>query len=150
MARRTTTISAAAPIETIWAGLWDESAWPGLTESIEEVEILDVGDRHGNGRLRRIHQHRRWWDPTIMMERTERVAHQRAIDAVVHHHRADLRHSWRLQIEPRTRTTTELVLDEDVDVDEPRYPGEARMLSDRLLGLRPVLLQALAEPRADT
>jgi hypothetical protein len=143
MARRTTEISAPAPIATVWQTLWDETRWPDLTDAIEAVEILDVGDRHGNGRVRRIHQHRRWWDPTIMMERTERVAHHLSIDVVVHHHRADLRHSWRLLLQPTTATTTDLVLDEEVEIDEPRYPGEARMLTGRLLGLRPTLFQAL-------
>jgi hypothetical protein len=144
MARRTTEINAPVPIGTVWRALWDEAGWPGLTDGIDAVEILDAGDRHGNGRLRRNHQHRRWWDATIMMERTERVAHQRSIDAVVHHHRADLRHAWRLTLHPASSTTTDLLLDEEVEVDEPRYPGEARMLTDRLLALRPGLLRGLA------
>ena len=144
MARRTTEISTPAPIGTVWDILWNEADWPSLTDGIEAVEILDLGDRHGNGRLRRVHQHRRWWDPTIMMERTERVAHHRSIDAVVHHHRADLRHSWRLRLQPTTSITTSLILDEEIEVDEPRYPGEARILTNRLLGLRPGLLHALA------
>jgi hypothetical protein len=143
MTRRTTELTTPVPIGSVWDALWNEAGWPVLIDAIEAVEVLDIGDRHGNGRLRRIHQHRRWWDPTIMMERTERVAHQRSIDAVVHHHRADVRHTWRLRCEPTSVTTTGLALDEDVDVDEPRYPGEARILTDRLLGLRPALLRAL-------
>jgi hypothetical protein len=143
MARQTSEISAPQPIASVWDTLWHESEWPTLIEGIEAVEVLDAGDRHGNGRLRRIHQHRRLWDPTIMMERTERVAHHRSIDAVVHHHRGDLRHRWWLRLEPTSATTTALVLDEEVEVDEPRYPGEARLLTGRLLGLRPSLLRAI-------
>lgn len=143
MARRTTEISAPVPMGTLWDALWAETAWPALTDAIEAVEILDTGDRHGNGRLRRIHQHRRWWDPTIMIERTELVAHHRSIDAVVHHHRGDLHHAWRLELQPTARTTTDMALTEEVEVDEPRYPGEARLLTGRLLGLRPDLLRAL-------
>ena len=144
MARRTTELDVPVPIGTAWDTLWNEAGWPDLTDDIEAVDLLDVGDRHGNGRLRRIHQHRRWWDPLIMIERTERVAHHRSVDAVVHHHRADVRHVWRLQFHAVTATSTNLVLEEEVEVDQPRYPGEARLLTGRLLELRPGLLHALA------
>lgn len=144
MARRTTEVTAPVPLDRAWAALWSEASWPALTDLVEAVEVIDAGDRHGNGRLRRIHQHRRWWDPTLMMERTDQVAVHRSITAVVHHHRADVRHGWRLAFESQTSSTTRLLLDEEVEVDESRYPREGRRLERRLLQLRPALLAGIS------
>lgn len=144
MARRTTEIPFDLPVADVWVALWDETRWVRATDAIEAVEVIDPGDRHGNGRLRRIHQHRTLWDPTLMMERTERVAHHRSVEATVHHHRADLRHGWRIQLVATGAASSSVTLDETVEVDEARWPGEARWLTGRLLALRPTLLGALA------
>lgn len=144
MARRTTEVTAPVSLDRAWTALWTEASWPALTDLVEAVEVIDGGDRHGNGRLRRIHQHRRWWDPTLMMERTDQVAVHRSITGVVHHHRADVRHGWRLTFEPLTADTTRLLLDETVEVDESRYPREGRRLASRLLELRPALIAAIS------
>jgi hypothetical protein len=144
MAGRTTTLDLPRGIPLVWDLLWDEHRWPELTDTIEAVDVLDPGDRHGNGRLRRIHQHRTFWDATIMMERTDRVAQQRSVEAVVHHHRADIHHVWRLELVPVDGNTTRATLEEQVEVAEARYPGETRLLTNRLLALRPNLLVGLA------
>jgi hypothetical protein len=79
------------------------------------------------------------------MERTEQVANHRSIDAVVHHHRADLRHGWHLDLVASGPAATLVTLSETVEVDEARYPGETRWLTKRLLSMRPALLVALSE-----
>ncbi|MEL7210542.1 MAG: hypothetical protein AAGK32_20305, partial [Actinomycetota bacterium] len=117
---------------------------PTVAVAVAGVDDLDRLDRVGQ---RRVHQHRRWWDPTIMLERTQDVAHHRSVRAVVHHHRADVTHEWTLRLVPGPAGGSRLTLDESVDVAEGRYPGEARLLSDRLLRLRPELLAAIADGR---
>jgi hypothetical protein len=148
MARRTTEITFGSAVPEVWSALWDETAWVRATAAVEAVDLIDPGDRHGNGRIRRIHQHRTFWDPTLMMERTERVAHHRSVEAKVHHHRADLRHGWRIDLVATGPSSTIVTLDEVVEVDEARWPGETRWLTRRLLTLRPRLLEALARPAA--
>lgn len=42
-----------APIETVWAALYDAAAWPGWWKYVQRVEELNAGDSTGVGAVRR-------------------------------------------------------------------------------------------------
>ena len=84
--RRTSTFSIDERQARVWAVLWDEARWPAVSSRIASVDVIEPGDRFGNGRLRRVRPSGRVGQGPAWFERVTDVAQGRSFAIHVHQH----------------------------------------------------------------